>query len=151
LRLLLWHCELLIEEMKKCLFEQFSILVQSTITPRNTHDQRGKGQKLQEPNLILSRVSTSPCGDPLPCSSHSRTGAAWTKKKKKKKKKKERKSASKCASQRSTTPLPLALLLSAYTPRLVGLEKATGCGGVLQVIRCQDKRVVINRSMSSQK
>jgi hypothetical protein len=121
--------------MKKCLFEQFSILVQSTITPRNTHDQRGKGQKLQEPNLILSRVSTSPCGDPLPCSSHSRTGAAWTKKKMKK----------------ETTPLPLALLLSAYTPRLVGLEKATGCGGVLQVIRCQDKRVVINRSMSSQK
>jgi hypothetical protein len=76
--------------MKKCLFEQFSILVQSTITPRNTHDQRGKGQKLQEPNLILSRVSTSPCGDPLPCSSHSRTGAAWTKKKMKKERKKER-------------------------------------------------------------
>jgi hypothetical protein len=79
--------------MKKCLFEQFSILVQSTITPRNTHDQRGKGQKLQEPNLILSRVSTSPCGDPLPCSSsfsHRRCGEKKKKKEKKKERKKER-------------------------------------------------------------
>lgn len=97
---------------QKIIFEQFSKLVHSTT----------KGQKLAEPNLILSCVSTGPCGDPLLCFSHSRMA--------------DQKIIAGKRVKKIFDTLALGLWLgqlteayiTASTPRLVRLEKATGCG-----------------------